>query len=55
MGAAFLAKVAAESGAKKTESGAILMTIKEGNGATPKVIGYGEDALSRNSDRRDGV
>jgi len=36
-GAEFLAKVAAESGAKKTESGAILKTIKEGNGATPKV------------------
>jgi FKBP-type peptidyl-prolyl cis-trans isomerase FkpA/FKBP-type peptidyl-prolyl cis-trans isomerase FklB len=36
-GAAFLAKVAAESGAKKTESGAILKTIKEGNGATPKI------------------
>jgi FKBP-type peptidyl-prolyl cis-trans isomerase FkpA len=35
-GAAFLAKVAAESGAKKTEAGAILKTIKEGNGATPK-------------------
>ena len=37
LGAAFLAKAAAESGAKKTESGAILTTIKEGNGATPKV------------------
>ncbi len=37
MGAAFLAKAAAESGAKKTESGAILTTIKEGNGAVPKV------------------
>ena len=36
-GAAFLAKAAAESGAKKTESGAILTTIKEGKGATPKV------------------
>jgi FKBP-type peptidyl-prolyl cis-trans isomerase FkpA len=36
-GAAFLAKVAAESGAKKTESGAILKTLKEGNGATPKI------------------
>ena len=36
-GAAFLAKVSAESGAKKTESGAILKTIKEGNGTTPKV------------------
>ena len=36
-GAAFLAKVAAESGAKKTEAGAILKTMKEGNGATPKV------------------
>ena len=36
-GAAFLAKVAAEPGAKKTESGAILTTIKEGNGATPKI------------------
>ena len=36
-GAAFLAKVAAESGTKKTESGAILKTIKEGNGATPKI------------------
>ena len=37
VGAAFLAKASAESGAKKTESGAILTTIKEGNGATPKV------------------
>jgi FKBP-type peptidyl-prolyl cis-trans isomerase FkpA/FKBP-type peptidyl-prolyl cis-trans isomerase FklB len=37
-GAAFLAKAATESGAKKTESGAILTTIKEGNGATPKVM-----------------
>jgi FKBP-type peptidyl-prolyl cis-trans isomerase FkpA/FKBP-type peptidyl-prolyl cis-trans isomerase FklB len=37
VGAAFLAKAAAESGAKKTESGAILTTIKEGSGATPKI------------------
>jgi FKBP-type peptidyl-prolyl cis-trans isomerase FkpA len=37
VGAAFLAKVGAESGAKKTESGAILKTIKEGNGAIPKM------------------
>lgn len=36
-GAVFLAKAAAESGAKKTESGAILKTIKEGTGATPKI------------------
>ena len=36
-GAPFLAKAAAESGAKKTESGAILTTIREGTGATPKV------------------
>lgn len=36
-GTAFLAKAAAESGAKKTESGAILMTLKEGNGALPKI------------------
>lgn len=36
-GAAFLLKAAAESGAKKTESGAILKTIKEGNGAIPKM------------------
>ena len=36
-GAAFLAKAAAEPGAKKTESGAIHITIKEGTGATPKV------------------
>jgi FKBP-type peptidyl-prolyl cis-trans isomerase FkpA len=36
-GTAFLAKAAAESGAKKTESGAIVTTIKEGTGATPKV------------------
>jgi FKBP-type peptidyl-prolyl cis-trans isomerase FkpA len=36
-GAAFLAKVSAESGAKKTESGAILKTLKEGSGAIPKV------------------
>ncbi len=35
-GAAYLAKAAAESGAKKTESGAIITTIKEGKGATPK-------------------
>ena len=38
LGAAFLAKASAESGAKKTESGAILTTIKEGKGATPKVM-----------------
>jgi len=37
VGAAFLAKAAAEAGAKKTASGAILTTIREGNGATPKV------------------
>ncbi|HEV8620911.1 MAG TPA: FKBP-type peptidyl-prolyl cis-trans isomerase [Nitrospiraceae bacterium] len=37
VGAAFLTKVAAESGAKKTESGAIIKTIKEGNGAIPKM------------------
>ena len=36
-GAAFLAKVSAEPGAKKTESGAVLITIKEGKGATPKI------------------
>jgi FKBP-type peptidyl-prolyl cis-trans isomerase FkpA len=36
-GATFLAKAAAESSAKKTESGAILRTIKEGSGAIPKV------------------
>ncbi len=35
-GAAFLAKASAEAGAKKTESGAIIMTLKEGKGATPK-------------------
>ena len=34
--AAFLAKAAAEPGAKKTESGAIVTTIKEGKGAVPK-------------------
>ena len=38
LGATFLAKAAAEAGSKKTESGAILTTIKEGNGATPKVM-----------------
>jgi FKBP-type peptidyl-prolyl cis-trans isomerase FkpA/FKBP-type peptidyl-prolyl cis-trans isomerase FklB len=37
VGAAFIAKVVAESGAKKTESGAILKTVKEGNGAIPKI------------------
>jgi len=36
VGAAYLAKAVAESGAKKTESGAVLTTIKEGKGATPK-------------------
>ena len=34
-GAAFIAKAAAEAGAKKTESGAIVKAIKEGTGATP--------------------
>jgi len=37
VGAAFLAKAATEPGAKKTESGAILITTKEGNGATPGI------------------
>jgi FKBP-type peptidyl-prolyl cis-trans isomerase FkpA len=37
VGAAFLAKAATEPGAKKTESGAIFITIKQGNGATPKI------------------
>lgn len=37
VGAAFLTKALAESGAKKTESGAVLITIKEGKGATPKI------------------
>lgn len=36
-GAAFLAKAAAESGAKKTESGAIVTTSKEGRGVIPKI------------------
>lgn len=35
-GAEFLAKAAAESGARKTASGAIVKTLKEGNGPTPK-------------------
>jgi FKBP-type peptidyl-prolyl cis-trans isomerase FkpA len=35
-GAAFVSKAAAESGAKKTESGAIVTTIKEGKGEHPK-------------------
>lgn len=35
-GAAFLTKAAAEPGAKKTESGAIVTMIKEGKGANPK-------------------
>jgi FKBP-type peptidyl-prolyl cis-trans isomerase FkpA/FKBP-type peptidyl-prolyl cis-trans isomerase FklB len=35
-GAALLAKAAAESGAKKTESGAIVKTIKEGKGTAPQ-------------------
>jgi FKBP-type peptidyl-prolyl cis-trans isomerase FkpA/FKBP-type peptidyl-prolyl cis-trans isomerase FklB len=35
-GEAFLAKAAAEKGAKKLESGLILTTLKEGTGATPK-------------------
>lgn len=34
-GAAFLAKAASEPGAKKTESGAIVIPIKEGTGAKP--------------------
>jgi FKBP-type peptidyl-prolyl cis-trans isomerase FkpA len=35
-GAAFLTKAAAEAGAKKTESGLVITTIKEGQGASPK-------------------
>jgi FKBP-type peptidyl-prolyl cis-trans isomerase FkpA len=35
-GASFIAKAAAESGAKKTESGAIVTTLKEGKGEHPK-------------------
>ena len=35
-GAAFVAKAAAEPGAKKTASGAIVTTLKEGNGPSPK-------------------
>jgi FKBP-type peptidyl-prolyl cis-trans isomerase FkpA/FKBP-type peptidyl-prolyl cis-trans isomerase FklB len=35
-GAAFLAKAAAEPGAKKTASGAIVTVIKEGKGPSPK-------------------
>jgi FKBP-type peptidyl-prolyl cis-trans isomerase FkpA len=35
-GASFLAQAAAEPGTTKTESGAVLTTIKEGKGATPK-------------------
>ena len=35
-GAAYLEKAAKEAGAKKTESGAILTTIKEGKGEQPK-------------------
>lgn len=35
-GAAFLAKAASEPGATKTESGAIVTTIKPGKGASPK-------------------
>lgn len=34
-GAAYVAKAAAEPGASKTESGAIVQTLKEGSGATP--------------------
>jgi FKBP-type peptidyl-prolyl cis-trans isomerase FkpA len=36
-GAAFLAKAAAEPGAKKTASGAIVTQLKAGSGASPKV------------------
>lgn len=35
-GAAFLAKAAAEPGARKTTSGAIVTTLKEGKGPSPK-------------------
>lgn len=36
-GAAFVTKAAAEPGAKKTTSGAIVTTLKEGKGPSPKV------------------
>jgi FKBP-type peptidyl-prolyl cis-trans isomerase FkpA len=36
LGAAYLTKAAAEPGAKKTASGAIVTTIKEGKGPSPK-------------------
>jgi FKBP-type peptidyl-prolyl cis-trans isomerase FkpA len=35
-GAAFFAKAASEPGAKKTEAGALITSIKEGKGASPK-------------------
>jgi FKBP-type peptidyl-prolyl cis-trans isomerase FkpA len=35
-GAAYMAKAAAEAGAKKTESGILITTLKEGKGAVPK-------------------
>ena len=35
-GAAFLTKAAAESGARKTTSGAVVTTLKEGKGPSPK-------------------
>jgi len=37
LGAAFLAKAVAEPRTKKTESGAVVTTLKEGNGAIPEV------------------
>lgn|GEM_PF-45740 len=38
LGAAFLTKASLEPGSKKTESGALLTTIKEGKGAFPKRV-----------------
>jgi FKBP-type peptidyl-prolyl cis-trans isomerase FkpA/FKBP-type peptidyl-prolyl cis-trans isomerase FklB len=35
-GAAYMAKAAAEAGAKKTESGILITTLREGKGAVPK-------------------
>ncbi len=35
-GAAYMAKAAAEAGTKKTESGILITTLKEGKGAVPK-------------------
>ena len=50
-GQAYLDKAAAAKGAKKTASGLVITTLKEGSGPSPTGDGHRQGALSRHVDR----